>query len=314
MTTSRVQSALDAAGSYAAQIEALWWVFFWISAVVYALIVVALVAAVFRRRREDDTTERTAPAIRGVSIATGATVLTMFALLLSSVHVGRGLADPSPAEVRIKLTGHQWWWQIEYEHEDKSKQFSTANELTIPVGRPVRIALHTADVIHSFWVPNLHGKQDMINGHPGEILLKADRAGTWRGQCAEFCGLQHANMAFWVNAVPMADYVQWLDEQQKPSRIPATVEQRKGLETFLSSPCALCHTIGGTDASGKPGPDLTHFASRRSIAAATAPNRRAQLAAWILDPQHMKPGSNMPPTSLTQSELHSLLAYLESLE
>jgi cytochrome c oxidase subunit II len=314
MTATRVQSALDAAGSYAARIEGLWWVFFWICLVVYALVVVALAAAIFRRRREGDSTGGTAPAIRGVSIATGATVLTMFALLISSVYVGKGLADASPAEVKIKLTAHQWWWQIEYEHPDKSKQFSTANELTIPVGRRVRIELHTADVIHSFWVPNLHGKQDMITGHPGEIILKADRPGTWRGQCAEFCGLQHANMAFWVNAVPMADYAKWLDEQQKPSRIPATIEQRKGQETFLSAPCALCHTIGGTDASGKPGPDLTHFARRRSIAAATAPNGRAQLASWVLDPQHLKPGSNMPPTSLTESELQSLLAYLESLE
>jgi cytochrome c oxidase subunit II len=311
--TTRVQSALDATGPYAARIEGLWWIFFWICVVVYALVVVALAAAIFRKRREGEGSAGTTTAVRGISIATAATVLTMFALLISSVYVGRSLADPSPADVRIKVTGHQWWWQVEYEHPDKSKQFSTANELTIPVGRPVRIELQTADVIHSFWVPNLHGKQDMINGHPGDIVLNADRPGTWRGQCAEFCGLQHAHMAFWVTAVPSADYAKWLDEQQKPSRIPATAEQRKGLETFISSPCALCHTIGGTEASGKPGPDLTHFASRRSIAAATRPNRRAELASWILDPQHLKPGSNMPPTSLTAGELQSLLTYLESL-
>jgi cytochrome c oxidase subunit II len=312
--TEGVQSALDAAGEHAARIEGLWWIFFWVCVVVYGLVVAALLIAVFRKRREGAENGGTSIAVRAISIATAATVMALFALLVSSIYVGRGLAHPSPAAVRIKVTGHQWWWQVEYDHPDASKRFSTANELTIPAGDTVRVDLHTADVIHSFWVPNLHGKQDMINGRPGAIVLKADRPGTWRGQCAEFCGLQHAKMSLWVTALPKADYARWLEEQQKPSRIPATAAQRKGEETFMNSPCPLCHTIGGTEASGKPGPDLTHFASRRSIAAGAAPNRRPELAAWILDPQHLKPGSNMPPTALSAAELDTLLTYLESLQ
>jgi cytochrome c oxidase subunit II len=306
-----LQSALEPAGVHAEKIGRLWDIFLAVSAVVYVLVLIFLAIALFRRRNQE-TSER--GAVTAVSIATGVTVITLFALLISSIFTGRGLASVSGDAVRIELTGRQWWWQADYDHPDRSKRFSTANELTIPVGIPVFLKLRSPDVIHSFWVPNLHGKQDLIPGHDGGIILKATRAGLYRGQCAEFCGLQHAKMALWVNAIAPADYARWVESQRQSSKIPATPQQRKGQDVFMNSPCPLCHGIQGTNASGKTGPDLTHFASRRSIAAAALPNRRNELAKWIVDPQHVKPGSYMPAMPLHRQDLDALLAYLESLQ
>jgi cytochrome c oxidase subunit II len=307
---TRVQSALDSAGAHASRIEGLWWIFFWVSVVVYVLVIGALLVALVRKRGEGSETTAT----RVVTGAVAVTVITLFVLLVSSITVGRSLAGIPPSAVTIEVTAHQWWWQVDYDHVQKNRRFTTANEIYIPVGEPVHVKLRTSDVIHSFWVPNLHGKHDMITGHEGGIVLQADRRGTWRGQCAEFCGLQHAKMAFWVTALPKAEYERWAESQRQPSRIPSTPSQRKGQEAFMNAPCPLCHTVAGTDASGKVAPDLTHFASRRSIAAAVVPNRRGYLAAWIVDPQHLKPGSNMPPMALSGTDLNALLDYLESLE
>jgi cytochrome c oxidase subunit 2 len=305
-----LQSALEPAGAQANRIGDLWNVFLIVCAVVYVLVMIALVVALFRRRRQS---ENTRGAFHAVAIATGLTVLILFALLVSSIFTSRGIASVTGDAVRIEITGRQWWWQADYDAADKSKRFTTANEISIPVGVPVQIRLRSTDVIHSFWVPNLHGKQDVIPGHDGGIVLLADRPGVYRGQCAEFCGLQHAKMALWVNALSRDDYARWVASQQASSKIPSSSQQRKGQEIFMSSPCPLCHNIQGTNASGKTGPDLTHFASRRSIAAGTLPNRRGFLAGWILDPQHIKPGAYMPPMLLNQGELEPLLAYLESL-
>jgi cytochrome c oxidase subunit II len=303
-----IQSALEPAGVHADRIGTLWDVFLVVSTVVYVLVLLFTVVAL-RRRSQNERGVRT-----GVTIAIGLTVVTLFGLLVSSVLTGRATASTQSAPIEITLTGRQWWWQFDYDHPDVHKRFTTANELTIPVGIPVKIWLRSPDVIHSFWIPNLNGKQDLIPGKDNQIVLQATRTGVFRGQCAEFCGLQHARMAFWVNAVAPGDYVKWVESQRQPSKIPSTPEQRKGQETFMSSPCPLCHTIQGTPANGKTAPDLTHFASRRSIAAATLPNRRGFLAGWILDPQHIKPGAFMPPTQLEQGELEPLLAYLESLQ
>jgi cytochrome c oxidase subunit 2 len=314
---SRLQSALDSAGQQARQIEGLWWIFFWVSVVVWVLVAGALAIALFRRRREARERGHEAGdrrAIGAISVATLLTVGTLFYLLVSSIAVARDLNEHGPVAVTIELTGRQWWWQVDYDHEDKSKRFSTANELYIPVGEPVRVKLRSGDVIHDFWVPSLAGKRDLTPGHDGAVVLRAERAGVYRGQCAEFCGQQHAKMALWVTALPKNEFLAWAEQQRRPSRIPATPGQRKGLETFMNAPCPLCHNIGGTNASGKVAPDLTHFARRRSIAAGTVPNRRGWLAAWILDPQHLKPGSNMPPIPMKGSDLNPLLDYLESLE
>lgn len=304
-----IQSALEPAGVHADRIGTLWDVFLIVCSVVYVLVIAFLLVAL-RRWSNDERAVGT-----GVAVAVGLTVVTLFGLLVSSVLTGRATASTQDAPIEITLTGRQWWWQFDYDHPDASKRFTTANELTIPVGIPVRIWLRSPDVIHSFWVPNLNGKQDLIPGKENnQIVLQATKPGVYRGQCAEFCGYQHAKMALWVNVVSPADYAKWIESQRQPSKIPSTPEQRKGLETFMRSPCPLCHTIQGTPANGKTAPDLTHFASRRSIAAGTVPNRRGFLAGWILDPQHIKPGAYMPPTQLEQGELEPLLAYLESLQ
>jgi cytochrome c oxidase subunit 2 len=335
------QSALAPAGAHAETIARLWDLFLYVSAAVWVLVMIALLIALLKRRRADchpepPTDGEGSPASRAaratgrgslavfaaqddktatiaVGAATAVTVVILFALLFASILTGRELTGTPPDPLNILLTGRQWWWQIEYSHPDQSKRIVTANELTIPVGVPVKITLRSTDVIHSFWVPNLDGKRDVIPGHDGVVVVTANRPGVYRGQCAEFCGLQHAKMSFWVNALERADYDRWAEAERQTSRSPATRDQRNGQEIFMRSACALCHNIGGTDASGKTGPDLTHFASRRSIAAATLPNRRELLAQWILDPQHVKPGAQMPPTRLNATELDLLLTYLESL-
>jgi len=309
-----IQSVLDSAGQQARQIEGLWWIFFWVCLVVYVLVAAALFLALFRKRRDAGEVQGERRAVHAITAATVLTVGTLFFLLVSTIAVGRDLNHNGPVAVTIEITGHQWWWQVEYDHEDKSKRFTTANELTMPAGEPVRLKLASGDVIHDFWVPSLGPKRDLTPGHDGALVLRAERPGVYRGQCAEFCGQQHAKMAFWVNVLPKEEFLTWAEAQRRASRIPTTASQRKGLETFLNAPCPLCHSIAGTDASGKVAPDLTHFASRRSIAGGTVPNRRGYLAAWILDPQHVKAGSNMPPSAMKGSDLDPLLDYLESLE
>jgi cytochrome c oxidase subunit II len=307
------QSALAPAGEYASHIGRLWNVFLAVSVVVYVLVLIALGLALFRRGRVA-VAETPRGAVMAVSIAIGVTVLTLFGLLTASIFTSRSLASVSGGPMlQIKIKGHQWWWAVEYEEQQPSNRITTANEITIPVGVPVNLLLESPDVIHSLWIPNLHGKRDLIPGKKTSFVIKADRAGVFRGQCAEFCGQQHAKMALWVNAVSRDQYAQWAEAQRKPSKIPSDPVLRKGQDVFMASPCPLCHTIAGTPASGKTAPDLTHFASRRSIAAGTLPNRRGYLAGWILDPQHIKPGSFMPPMALEKGDVEPLVAYLESL-
>lgn len=315
MLTGRgIQSVLEPAGMQAEKIANLWQFFLVTCTVVYVLVILFLLAAAFRRRPQI-VPNATSPRVRNAVIAaTGITVLTLFALLTASIFTSRSIADVPDRAIQIAVTGRQWWWQVDYDDVDKSKRFTTANELTIPVGVPVTLHLRSTDVIHSFWVPNLHGKRDLIPGKPDATMtIRADKPGVYRGQCAEFCGYQHANMALWVTAVPMAEYAKFVEDSRKPSKIPSTPDERKGQEVFLNSPCPLCHTIQGTPANGKTGPDLTHFASRRSIAAGTYPNNRGYLGGWILDAQHLKPGSYMPSIPLEKGELQPLIAYLESL-
>jgi cytochrome c oxidase subunit II len=175
------------------------------------------------------------------------------------------------------------------------------------------LTLRSVDVIHSFWVPNLQGKKDLIPGRVNTLYLQADRPGVFRGQCAEFCGLQHAHMALHVVAESEDDFAHWQEQQRRAAPEPATEEQRRGRDVFLSNSCVLCHAINGTSAGGVTGPNLTHVASRISLAAGTLPNTRGHLAGWIVDPQLRKPGNNMPPNLLRGNDLQSLLSYLETL-
>jgi cytochrome c oxidase subunit 2 len=318
-----IQSILDSAGPQAGRIESLWWVFFWVSTVVFVLVMIALVMAVVRSWRRggerldpllDPPHERERRMAKTVGGAAAATILILFGLLVASVSTGRAVLSPPPPEaLGIEVVGHQWWWEIKYEDPVPSRNFTTANEIHIPVGRPVRVKTRSADVIHSFWVPNLHGKRDLIPDFPSETWLQADRPGIFRGQCAEFCGHQHANMSLVVVAEPPAAFESWRAAQLQAPPPPTTPLLRRGQEVFLALPCPTCHTIAGTPAGGKTAPDLTHLASRRTLAAGTLPNTRGHLAGWILDPQTAKPGNKMPAVALESDDLQALLGYLESL-
>jgi cytochrome c oxidase subunit II len=227
----------------------------------------------------------------------------------------RAVAEPRTDEpvLHIKVTGHQWWWEVEYEDTMPARRLLTANELYIPVGRYVRITTRSADVIHALWVPKLAGKRDMIPGDTSHVWLKADREGVFHGRCAEFCGHQHAHMALTVVALPEPEFDTWYEQQLQPAAPPADSLRQAGLELFVTRSCVLCHTVRGTAAGARVAPDLTHVASRMHIAAGTLPNTRGNLGGWITDPQSIKPGSRMPPTALTGTELQALLAFLEGL-
>jgi cytochrome c oxidase subunit 2 len=316
---SWLQDMLDPAGPQAARIAGLWWVALGIATVVYALVIAALAHAVLRRRRGESLTgeERRAhdrTLTTWIAGATGLTVLTLLAYLVMDLGTGRALAAAATGDtLGIIVTGRQWWWEIEYEHPDPSRRVRTANELHIPVGRPVLIKTRSADVIHSFWVPNLHGKRDNIPGYTRPLWIQADRPGIYRGECAEFCGHQHAKMAMQVIAMPQEEFEQWYAGQLQPSQVPSDSIAQAGLQVFLNKPCIVCHSIRGTPARGETAPDLTHLASRRTIAAGTLPNTRGHLGGWVVDPQQIKPGVKMPPSALSPSELEALLTYLRSL-
>jgi cytochrome c oxidase subunit 2 len=311
-------SVLDPAGPQATAISHLWWLMFWVCTGVFLLVVGFLLYAVFHPRRQDPPVitavgeQRTA---RAVIAAVVLTILILLVFLVADFLTGRTLAALSTSQpLKITVTGHQWWWEVRYQDSNPSQIVTTANELHLPVGQPVLLELTSQDVIHSFWVPNLHGKRDLIPGYLTTLWLQADQAGVFRGQCAEFCGYQHAHMALLVLAEPPAQFHAWLEAQRSPAALPTSALQQHGQQVFLSSSCVLCHTIRGTPAGGNTAPDLTHLASRQTLAAATLPNTPGHLAGWIVDAQRLKPGNKMPPNSLASGDLQALLAYLESLK
>lgn len=321
MILNPTQWALGPAGPQAGRIASLYWVFFWVSAVVYAVTITFLIVALvksLRRVDPDSSAERERSLASGVTIGAVLTVLILFGLLFASVAtggaVGRFGDSNSPKPLEIQISGHQWWWEITYSDPEPDKMIRTANEIHIPIGRPVLLRLATRDVIHSFWVPNLHGKRDLIPGRVNKYWIQADRPGVYRGQCAEFCGLQHAHMALDVVAEKPEDFDRWEKHQQTPAQEPQTPEQVRGREVFLSAPCVNCHAITGTDAYATIGPDLTHLASRPTLGAGTLINNHGNLAGWIINPQAIKPGAQMPPNAIRSDQLQDLLAYLESLK
>lgn len=226
------------------------------------------------------------------------------------------LEGPKPTEAAdIRVTGHQWWWQIDYIKGQLDRQVMTANEIHIPVGKPVDIDLTSADVIHSFFIPTLHGKVDLIPGQTNRIRIEASEPGTYRGQCAEYCGAQHAHMILVVVADPPAQYAAWLAGQAHDARQPATDQARKGEQVFMGKACILCHTIRGTLALGRVGPDLTHLASRHGLAANMLPNNVANLEAWVTHAQSLKPECAMPNvTEFTGTQARDLVGYLQQLQ
>jgi cytochrome c oxidase subunit II len=318
------QSALNAAGSGArAAYDLLWSMTLPLTALYVVLAIVIVVAVVRGRRRDavdpetgvariDAKSERTlGRVVAGFGMFT-AVVLTIF--LVAGLTIGHAVVhlNDAPA-VEIKLTGHQWWWEIEYKDTEASRTFTTANEMHIPVGQNVDIQLVAADVIHSFWVPSLAGKRDLIPGRNNHTMIRAERAGEYVGQCAEFCGLQHAHMRLLVVAEPADAFHAWADRQRQAAP-PFTGEaEARGQQLFVNGPCAMCHQVRGTTAGGRGGPDLTHLASRRTIAAGTRPNTKEHLSVWILDSQAIKPGNKMPQITLNGSEIADLTAWLGTL-
>jgi cytochrome c oxidase subunit 2 len=314
VTCGGEQSTLDPASDASRDVAALWWVMFAISAVVVAVVAMLVVVASVRDR--GGRARRRWLGRRGTRlILLGGVVVPLailVALFVATVATLPSVSAPEEGdgELAVEVIGRQFWWEVRYPDQG----VVTANEIHIPTGTPVELRVRSADVIHSFWVPRLNRKIDMIPGRTNRIRLQADAPGMYRGQCAEFCGLAHAQMAFLVVADRPADFEAWIAREGGDAPAPATESAALGREVFLSSTCVACHAIRGTPASATIGPDLTHLAARRWLAAGTIPNTRGNLGGWIVDPQRIKPGNAMPPTALSGPELKALLDYLESLE
>jgi cytochrome c oxidase subunit II len=316
-------AVLSPAGPQSAHIAGLWYLTVIICSIVFVAILSAVIYAVGKAPRPalpsspdiapEASKERSMQ--RTIIWAVAISTILLIGLIIASVFTDRVLARlPLMNAIHIKVTAHQWWWEVRYGNEDPSMIFTTANEMHVPVGRPIIVTLKADDVIHSFWVPNLTGKADLIPGRSATLRFRADKAGKYRGQCAEFCGYQHALMAFEVTAETERDFAAWRTSQQQAASEPQESQAVHGKQVFMRSPCAMCHAIQGTDAQAISGPDLTHLASRKSLAAGALENTAANLGRWISDPHSIKPGTNMPPTALSQEDLQALVAYLGGLK
>jgi cytochrome c oxidase subunit 2 len=311
-------SVLSPAGIQASSIQHLWTLMLWVCAGVFVIVLTGVFLALRRGTRtnaDQDSPNASERALaRAVGIAVGTTVVVLLGLLVASVWTGRAIGSlHASSAVTIEIIGHQWWWEIQYDDAIPSRRVITANEFHIPTDRPVVLKVTSRDVIHSFWVPNLHGKRDLIPGYITALWIQADRPGRFRGQCAEFCGLQHAHMAIDVIAESDSDFETWLDTMRRPASDPSDATARRGRDVFMQARCAGCHTVRGTDAAGQVAPDLTHVATRNTLAAGTLGNTREHLTSWIRDPQGAKPGNQMPPNIFAPDDLAALVAYLESL-
>jgi cytochrome c oxidase subunit 2 len=308
-----VQSALDPAGPNAEALARLTWIMLAGGGTILGLVMLAACYAVYRDPDRRRGVSSTAMIVWG-GIAFPVVVLS--ALLVYGVWLTGSLrAAPEDGALRVHVTGHMWWWEVRYWDSDAAGWVSTANELRIPVGRPVALSFSSHDVIHSFWVPSLAGKIDMIPGRHTELTLRAERAGSYRGQCAEFCGAQHALMAFHVVAVASEEFARWLEGLGAPARPPSGEQALLGRKAFLEQGCAACHTVRGLVEGKVPAPDLTHVGSRSWIGAGTLPNTREHMVAWLAHGESLKPGRAMPSYShLEPATLAALAEYLAGLE
>ena len=310
-------SLLKPRSEAAEQVEALWWLTFVTSVIVVVVVTAFILRAVQRGRAADPEDgdgidKRPVPwggrfiVIAGL-VVSGAILAATFAVSLRALDALAG--PPGDGDLTIEVVGRNWWWEVRYPNGAV-----TANEIHIPVGRAVEIKLATADVIHSFWVPQLNVKQDQIPGMDNRLWLRADQPGRYRGQCAEYCGLQHARMVFYVEAQPPEEFEEWLAREAAPAREPATAGASTGRDILLRSSCAGCHSVRGTSAVGTLGPDLTHMASRETIGAGLLPLTREAVTDFVANAQRAKPGVSMPPTEIDPDELAALVDYLMELE
>ena len=313
---SEAPSALEPQGYAATQIADLWWIMLGMGTVVYLIVIALFLVSLRRGRRRESPMDNpligeSRSGTRWILIGTGVTLAILLVVFALTVNTQLAVSMPVRAnELTVRVTGHQWWWEIAYPDQG----ITTANEIYIPVGQPVRLELYSEDVIHSFWVPELHGKMDLVPGQTNVFWIQADEPGEYWGLCAEYCGIQHAKMLFVVIAVPQEEFDAWAAQQAQPAQVPTDELALRGQEVFLSNTCVNCHVISGTAATGRLGPDLTHLASRRTLGAGILPNNLGNLGGWVVDPQHIKPGNLMPASTLSGTDLQALLAYLQTLE
>lgn len=315
-----VQPLLEPRGPVAGAIAQLGWWAMGVAAVVSALVFVILLVPVLRAwRTSGEPTPLSLPVKELTFALAGGAVMPAIVLgafyLYNLGTLSTVTRPPSEPALTVEVIGHQWWWEVRYPNDDPRRIVETANEIHVPAGQPVRFMVRTADVIHSFWIPPLGRKIDLIPGRVNSIWLQADAPGVYHGQCAEFCGAQHAKMRLLVVAEPPERFTAWYDRQLEPAPTPSDSTLLAGRRVFLASPCVFCHSVRGTPAGGEVGPDLTHVGSRRTIAAGTLRNTQGNLEAWIVDAQHLKPGNKMPSYNLFDGErLRVLAAYLHSLK
>jgi cytochrome c oxidase subunit 2 len=316
-------AVLHPAAPQARNIEWLYWVIFWILFSIFVLMTAGFARAGAKSHtfadhplpviEKDERGGR--KAAWAVASGLAITVVTLFVILVFSVVTGRrveGLTSKNP--VTVQITARQWWWEVTYPNSQADQTITTANEIHVPTGTPVVVITNSQDVIHSFWAPSITGKRDLLPGYSSAFWFEVDKPGIYHGQCAEFCGLQHAHMGFSIIAEPLEIFQAWKQQQLKSAAEPSTPEAAKGREVFLTHACIMCHTIRGTDAGSHVGPDLTHVASRNMIAAETLPNTTGALAGWILDPQSIKPGTKMSPNPLAPDDLQALITYVQTLQ
>jgi cytochrome c oxidase subunit II len=319
-------SYLSAAGTRADRILPLTWYLLWVAVAVCIIIAALLWIAVCRNPSAAASRTESPQSIKEVSLVRGtdpvrwitlgvsiSAIPLIIALVWTMVALASTSGPPSNPALVLDVTGHQWWWEVRYDSAEPAQVFLTANEIHIPVGETVLVRLHGGDVIHSFWVPKLTGKTDTIPGQVNFSWIRADRPGLYRGQCTEYCGYQHAHMSLEVIAEPHAAFDQWRAAQLASAPAPATPDQERGRQ-LVEYRCGLCHQVRGTLAGAISAPDLTHIASRRTLAAGTLLNNPGNLSGWIEDPQAVKPGALMPNQFLSAQELADVRAYLETLQ
>lgn len=314
-------SYMDATGAAGRREATLGWWLTAVSCVVVAFVAAAVLAGIARHRNDAHDGDEGVMARRDVkSGLTWIYVGVAVSVVILAITFGGTLAVLNAAShpritpsLTIDVTGHQWWWEVTYSQaDDPALGFTTANEVHLPVGEPVRVRLHSADVIHSFWLPQIAGKMDVIPGQVNETWLEARAAGDSRGTCGEYCGMQHAVMAIDVRAESPEAFKRWADERRAGASAPATPSASAGHAVFVRS-CGACHAVAGTDALGHMGPDLTHLASRPMIGAGALTNTSEHLARWITNAPGVKEGVRMPAIPLTDAELRDVVAYLETL-
>jgi cytochrome c oxidase subunit II len=317
------QHMLDTHGPAAERVATLWWVMFAVAAAVVVMVAVLLGLAVLRGRARADAAERgdggEPSLIHGRLLVWSFGVIlplvVIFYLVVETARVGVAAYRPegaSPDALTIEVIGHMFWWEVRY----PQLGITTANEIYMPAGEQVRFLVSSPDVIHSFWVPPLQGKIDMIPGRVNTLWMQADEPGAFRGVCTEYCGPGHAYMAFWLESMTRADFDAWVAHRGAPWVLPPDPQIRFGREVFFEAQCHLCHSVPGAPLPpvlGEVGPDLSDYGRRRTIAAGTRPNNAGTLGAWLADPTGMKPGARMPPTHLDGERMQALIAYLLSL-